>query len=314
MFFLYRPRRQKSRRTATGSRNEHDKADRSDLRRQDSAPKGALDAHAWQKDLPQGADDGATRMWIKTLFDQVEQHVENFYKARGHAASEETLSALSKLESPHLRPKLQDLITRTKDPLALIKHCMFYNVLTSIDFSSSVNQSLLPGDFLAVTQGWKKDRQKSAKQLSECRGVRRVIQCMLIQVLETQDQAFSQWRMLTGFLRPDPTKDQDFIDHRRVKIDQKVDLFNSAFLPLVNRAYNDELRRSNLSEILQNASDTGIRLFSQPAWFVFDWSVPSADHERGSAVIIPACLKTHDNNGLALASAQVMIDRVLAKL
>lgn len=120
-----------------------------------------LAASAWQKHLPQSADDKTIRVSVKTLFDQVEVHVENFYRDSAVPMTEALETGLTRVDSPHLPESIVALLPRARSQIALIKHCLLSYIVASISTDDNSVPSLLPADFatlphLALAAGQKK--------------------------------------------------------------------------------------------------------------------------------------------------------------
>ena len=120
-----------------------------------------LAASAWQKHLPQSADDKTIRASVKTLFDQVEVHVENFYQDSTVPMTEALQAELLRVDSPHLPESIVALLPRARSQTALIKHCLLSYIVASISTDDNSVQSLLPADYatlphLALAAGQKK--------------------------------------------------------------------------------------------------------------------------------------------------------------
>lgn len=104
----------------------------------------------WQKHLPQSADDTTIRSSVKTLFDQVELHVENFYRDVAVQITETLQAELLRVDSPHLPESIVDLLPRARSQTALIKHCLLSYVVASISTDDNSVQSLLPTDYATL--------------------------------------------------------------------------------------------------------------------------------------------------------------------
>lgn len=118
-------------------------------------------APTWEKHLPQSADDKTIRSTVKTLFDQVELHVENFYRDAAVPMSENLQAELLRVDSPHLPEPIVALLPRARSQIALIKHCLLSYIVASISTDDNSVQSLLPADYatlphLARASGQKK--------------------------------------------------------------------------------------------------------------------------------------------------------------
>ena len=115
-------------------------------------------------------------------------------------------------------------------------------------------------------------------------------------------QAFSQWRVLTAFLHPDPRTEQGFKKALDVKIDRGVEAFTKAFLTWAKQGAGDQNRKDSLRRILELANDAGLLLFAQPSTFMFDWS-----DKDGTVTVSPALVKRLDESGKLLSPAPVLI-------
>jgi hypothetical protein len=107
----------------------------------------ALPALAWQKHLPQSADDQTIRSAVKTLFDQVELHVENFYRDSAVAMTESLQAELLRVDSPHLSTSIVTFLPQARSQTALIKHCLLSYIVASVSTDDDSVQSLLPAEF-----------------------------------------------------------------------------------------------------------------------------------------------------------------------
>lgn len=120
----------------------------------------------------------------------------------------------------------------------------------------------------------------------------------------------SRWRVMTAYLRPDPTKDAAYIAQRSKQISDTTHSFAWAFAPWKNLGYKDEERTRSLSAILEDAANLGIFLFSQPSTLKFHWPT-SSEVGPGRIVISPALVKTTNEKGQELVEAQVMVNKVV---
>ena len=119
-------------------------------------------------------------------------------------------------------------------------------------------------------------------------------------------QAFSQWRMLTGFLHPDLRADQEFRRGLDMKIAHAVRALTEAFSPWEVPGQSNANRAESLRVILHQASEAGILLFTQPSTFMFDWSSKDSAQDH-ILVITPAFVKRLNESAEPLPSVQVLI-------
>lgn len=100
--------------------------------------------------LPQSADDKSVQDSAKILLEQLELHVENFYRnypdSSGARAAPGEDAAF--FDSPNLPDSLSVLLARPKNADYLIKHALAHFVTSSI--SPRSESSLLPDDFVLV--------------------------------------------------------------------------------------------------------------------------------------------------------------------
>ncbi len=118
----------------------------------DPSPGGdaMLAGPVWQKHLPQSVDDKTVRASVKTLFDQVEVHVENFYRDSAVPMTEALEADLLRVDSPHLPESIVALLPRARSQTALIKHCLLSYIIASISTDDNSVQSLLPSDYATL--------------------------------------------------------------------------------------------------------------------------------------------------------------------
>lgn len=244
----------------------------------------ALAARGWQKHLPQPADDKTVRSAVGTLFEQVELHVENYYRDSAVSVSEGMQAQLLRVDSPHLPDSVVALLPRARSQTALIKHCLLSYIVASISTDDDSVPSLLPADYVTLPHLARATGQKKAGY----------------------DQALSQWRVLSAYLRPAPKNDPSYLSQRDATVSAAAATFTNALSPWASESYSDSVRRQNLAEILKSAAEVGILIFSQPGSFRFQWST-GQDHRSVVVVIAPALLKTADEHAIPLDRPQVMI-------
>lgn len=115
-------------------------------------------------------------------------------------------------------------------------------------------------------------------------------------------QAFSQWRVLTAFLHPNPRADRDFTKQLDVKIDHGVRALTDAFSPWEKQNRSIDNRKESLRGILQSASEAGVLLFAQPSTFVFEWST-----RESTLTVSPAVIKRLDEFARPLLKPETFV-------
>lgn len=108
---------------------------------------------AWQVHLPQPVDDSSLRRSVKTLYHQIDLHVENFYVESGAGNAPEHIagdSRLQQFETNLLPSSLQDALGGAQSKKAVIKHCLTYLILTRIDPECPTQYSFLAPEIGAL--------------------------------------------------------------------------------------------------------------------------------------------------------------------
>ncbi|KAK5698364.1 hypothetical protein LTR17_023738 [Elasticomyces elasticus] len=261
-------------------------------------PLAAVVKYSWEQYLPQSADDHTVRCAVKTLFDALQLHVENFYSRSPVEISEGIRANLDLVQSTSTNVPVAELFARCASPLPIIKQCMCYAVAASIDPSAHPSQSLLP-------IGWALPPSSTDPiEPSKPRAA-------------AKRQAICTWRVLTAFLNSDPRNDPAYLAFFDQKIAALVEQFTVAFRPWQKKGQGLDAAQQNLTVVLSNAINVAILLFSQASTFEFRW--PS-EHEhdvpytRGAMIVVPEFVKTADEKGEVLRLTQTMIEEVIERV
>jgi hypothetical protein len=124
-------------------------------------------AGSWEQHLPQSESDSTMRTSVKALFDQIEVHVENFYRDAVVPISPESQTELMKVHSSYLPDSVVNLLSQTKTQMLLIKHCLAYLIASRITADNDAPASFLPVDFVALPRaigGTRANQDKPGKQ------------------------------------------------------------------------------------------------------------------------------------------------------
>lgn len=124
------------------------------------------------------------------------------------------------------------------------------------------------------------------------------------------DQCMSRWRVLSVYLRPDPSENPLYTAHRERQATELARLLSRSLAAWKNPKYNDDDRVQHLSALIIEAVDLGIWLFSQPVGLEFHWS----KYEDNKVAIAPALVKVTDERGRTLAEPQVVVRATTSKL
>ncbi len=100
--------------------------------------------------LPQSADDRTVQNRVKTLLDQVELHVEIFYRDDPGLTSVRPHTDMAIFNSPNLPSSLTALLSKSRHATFLIKHALAQFITSSISLRSRSGSRLLPEEFTLV--------------------------------------------------------------------------------------------------------------------------------------------------------------------
>lgn len=107
----------------------------------------------WTKHLPQPTDDVSIGMAIRTILQQIELHVDNFYSNMGltwESIPESALTELLKMDTGLIQPSLSALMMGTRPKTTLLKHLLAHLILSNITVEGSAPGSFLPRDISSL--------------------------------------------------------------------------------------------------------------------------------------------------------------------
>ena len=97
--------------------------------------------------LPQSADDKTVQQRTQSTLDQIELHVENFYRHSSSSALRHDNAELTKFDSPYLPASLATLLPRSNNRSNIMKHALAQSVTSSISPSAGPARSFLPTEY-----------------------------------------------------------------------------------------------------------------------------------------------------------------------
>ena len=112
----------------------------------------AYNEYAWEKYLPQSLDDRSIQTAMKTLFDQIQMHVENFYTVPTVNLTKDVAFGLAVMQTPFLVDPVATVLASARSPLPVIKHCLSYMIVQSVTGDCEPNFSLLLPQYAAVSR------------------------------------------------------------------------------------------------------------------------------------------------------------------
>jgi hypothetical protein len=102
-----------------------------------------------------------------------------------------------------------------------------------------------------------------------------------------------------------------YIQQRDSAITAGVETFCNAFSPWASENNKGAVRAENLAQIMRDAADTGVLIFSQPATFRFLWDLSKDGQRRGRVVVTPAFVKVTGDDARALDRPHTVIQQVI---
>ncbi|KAK0942415.1 hypothetical protein LTR29_006001 [Friedmanniomyces endolithicus] len=253
---------------------------------------GAAVTPAWRKHLPQEKDDHAIIRDFQSMFVQIQLHVEGFYGSEAGKVSKRTVGLIEQLAPG----QLPGLLLHTKDAVPILEAILARWIVQRISLRSDAKESLLPIEFTSIPEQNKWHMETDGRENG-----------LAAESRNGFSQAFAEWRVLTGFLLPNPAPIHDGTVGVEANIARAALALTQAFAPWELPGKSNGDRTGSLRVILQLASKAGILLFTQPSTFMFEWS-SRAGAQGNSLIITPALLRRLDASGKPLRSAQVLIE------
>ena len=108
-------------------------------------PTGASRTHDSYQ--PQSADDKTIQQKVRSTLDQIELHVENFYRNSSSSALSPDSGELSAFDSPYLSASLASLLPHSRNKLSIIKHALVQSVSSSLSLTADPTRSLIPTEY-----------------------------------------------------------------------------------------------------------------------------------------------------------------------
>ena len=148
-FLIFRRRLQRGHNSGTGSRENGTGADRRASKVQPSVvEKTAADSEQggrrWQAYLPQSADDRTMQDAVKSFFDQIELHVDNYYRKTDTGLDDGTRRAVKQMDTGELPGPIDELMQNPRLALSVIKHSITGLLLAKMTPDIKTTASLLP--------------------------------------------------------------------------------------------------------------------------------------------------------------------------
>ena len=99
---------------------------------------------AWERLIPQPADDEKMSSVVKSLLDRVALHVDNFYARKSLQISTSDVDSLAKIDTKLLPAPLPELMMDPNMQMLAIKHCIAFALTSSITPGDDPSSKILP--------------------------------------------------------------------------------------------------------------------------------------------------------------------------
>ncbi|KAF2792301.1 hypothetical protein K505DRAFT_326253 [Melanomma pulvis-pyrius CBS 109.77] len=227
--------------------------------------------------LPQTADDRTVRDKVSMLFDQIQQHVENFYRDVHASITPSMESDLAKFGTSEVG--MLELLQGSSMPTVAIKHALMGYVLAITSPDGGDKVVLFPGDVVGV--GGKK--QFGTPDLSPVYILYKRLAVHLHSAIQSNAQA------------------------RLSDIREAAEHFALTFFPWANPTYGDQEKDEDLVQLISSALDLSIWLYGQPFIYEFLWEGVG----RRGIVVSPGLTKATDSKGRIDDQRHVLLEPVV---
>ncbi|KAM3417237.1 hypothetical protein BST61_g5496 [Cercospora zeina] len=257
------------------------------MRRPDNEKSQSM--HAWKQYLPQDVDDHAVQSAVKILFDGVQLHVENFYAGAQVKTDGYDTTSLAKLQTPYLKLNLTGLMQATASSTLIIKRCLACMITQSSGLDKGSAATLLPPEYAMVAVNQPAVNGKNPQAIA----IR---------------QAYSDWKALTTYFRPDPQAGQ-IHQAQTQAITDMIGAFTFAFAPWQQKSHDELKARQHLTELFASAIDVADMVSKQRGAYETAWEHPDRRQSMNERRIrvTPEFIKVTDEHGRLIEKPQVLV-------
>lgn len=114
--------------------------------------------------LPQSADDATLQRNVAGMLEQIGLHIENFYQNTPTSRTEVEESDLELIDSSSLPAPLAVMLPQCTKAHPLLKHTLSNLVMTSISFTGSPTQSILPAEFVFLPSKTRSPKSSTSRK------------------------------------------------------------------------------------------------------------------------------------------------------
>ncbi|KAK3672449.1 hypothetical protein LTR78_007756 [Recurvomyces mirabilis] len=256
--------------------------------------KALVSGTSWERHLPQVADDRQVHMAVKTIFDQLQAHVENFYAPIDSQIPQDVADHLSAIQTPFLQGSVTSVLATSRYQLTVMKHCLSY--LVAANLTTGGEDSILPNAYTALELDETRTKDNSNQVVA-------------------QREAYSKWRILTAHLHAQSAATTEEIAQKDQRISIMVKSFSDAVHFWLRKSEESAAAREHLTQIIRQAAPAAAMIFAQPSAYAYSWAVVMSriKNERG-LVVSPALEKVADGDGHALRQAQTIVAAITEPL
>ncbi|ORY12348.1 hypothetical protein BCR34DRAFT_304179 [Clohesyomyces aquaticus] len=213
--------------------------------------------------LPPPADDQTVREKVASLFDQIQLHVENFYRDVHASITPSMETGLSRFGNGG--EGVAEMLQNSSRPTVVLKHALMGYVLGITSPAGGTDVALFPKDVTGIRDG---EQFKGDSDLSA---------------------AYALYKRLAVHLHsstpPPPSRKSDILE--------AAEHFSLTFFPWANPRYGDQEQDENLVQIINSALELSIWLYGEPASYEFRWEGVG----RRGIVLAPGLTKMDDGSG-----------------
>jgi hypothetical protein len=245
--------------------------------------------------IPQPADDETVRRRILTLIDHAGLHVDNYYTSGSSVTlTQDAVARLSAYDSGYLPAAASTVLGVRQTQRQVITHLLVYKLLQAIRPGGELLPLLLAS-------------QPQIDDSSVCTLSHLIAPYTHANLLTTTatDNALFAWRMLTAHIYREGKYNRD--TKQTAALAQAAHTlaadFTSTFTPYALSSFSETDRVTHFRDLAAAATELGVWLFAQPCTFEFVWTKSQTE-----LTTVPRVLKTYDEQGNRLATAQVLVE------
>ncbi|KAJ4297544.1 hypothetical protein N0V90_005436 [Kalmusia sp. IMI 367209] len=228
--------------------------------------------------LPPAADEQTVKNKVTTLFNQIQQHVDDFYRDIHATLTPSMENDLKKFGDGSVN--LAEELELSSTPTIAIKHALVGYILGIVAPEADQQSTLFPVEVAGL-----KENERSADSPDD-------------------QAAYILYRRLAVFLHSPTTSS---LQSRQSDIREAAEHFALTFFPWANPAYADQDKDENLVDVINNALDLSVWLFGQPFLYEFVWEGVG----RRGTLVAPGLQKCTDERGRPMERPKTVVESVV---